>query len=260
MDLNPLQNHYLISVKRPGHWLLSILGILVVIGLSMWLVYERGRIAGGYDSIAAAGRVDELEQSLAELQSEMANMQSTNTSLERNNHIEKDANRQVKETIVKLQDDILKLNEEVTFYRSIVSPEKTQRRLFMQDLRFVRKAANEFDYKIVVTQRGNNHRVVRGIMHVTFDGQKDGQPFSIDMGKLVQSEVNNAFKLGFKYFQRFQGTVIIPEGFVPSTLRVQVVPNSTRLVRLDKTVDWTSVSSEGDKSDVGEQKRQLGQS
>ncbi|MDH5517363.1 MAG: hypothetical protein OEY36_06050 [Gammaproteobacteria bacterium] len=259
MDLNPVQNHYLISVKRPGHWLLSILGILLVIGLSMWLVYERGRIAGGYDSIEAAGRVDELEQTLAELQSEMANMQSKNTSLERNNHIEKDANRQVKETIVKLQDDILQLNEEVAFYRSIVSPEKSQRRLFMQDLQFVRKSADEFDYKIVVTQRGNNNRVVRGIMQVTFDGMKEGKPFSIDMEKLVASNVDK-FKLGFKYFQRFQGTVKIPEGFVPSTLRVQVVPNSTRLARLDKTVDWTSISSEGDNSDVGEQKRQLGQS
>lgn len=260
MDLNPLQNHYLISVKRPGRWIMSLLGVLFLIILSLWFVYERGRVAGGYDSIAAVERVEELEQTLAQLQKEMADLQTNNTALERNNHIEKDANRQVKETIVKLQDEILRLNEEVTFYRSIVSPEKSKRRLFVQDLQFVRKSANEYDYKITVTQRGNNTRVVRGIMEIDFDGQQAGKPQTIKMEKLITSSESKKFKLGFKYFQRFQGTVKIPEGFTPSTLRVRVVPNSSRLVRIDKTVDWATVSSEGENSNVGEQKRLVGQS
>ncbi|MCK5336559.1 MAG: hypothetical protein KAQ67_10375 [Gammaproteobacteria bacterium] len=252
MDLNPLQNFYLITVKRPGYWVMSVLGVLLLVGLSLWFSYDRGRVAGGFDSVVASDRVDGLEQTLAELRTEMANMQSKNTALERNNHIEKDANRQVKETIVKLQDDILQLNEEVTFYRSIVSPQESKRRLYIQDLQFVRKAANEYNYKIVVTQRGNKHRVVRGIMHVTFDGIKDEKAYSIKMEKMVTSKDNKKFKLGFKYFQRFQGTIKIPEGFAPSTLRIQVVPNSSRLVRIKKTVDWASVNSEGDKLNVGQ--------
>ena len=261
MDFNPSQNFYLISVKRPGYWVMSALGVLLVVGLSLWFSYEKGRVAGGYDSIASVEKVEELEQTIAEFQNEMAKLQSNNTALERNNHIEKDANRQVKETIVKLQDEILRLNEEVTFYRSIVSPEKSKRRLYIQDLQFVRKADGVFDYKITVTQRGNNTRVVRGIMRIVFDGQKDGQSQSIKIEKMMTSRDKNKFKLGFKYFQRFQGTVKIPEGFTPSTLRIQVVPNSSRLVRIDKTVDWASVtSSEGENIDVGEQKRQLGQS
>jgi len=260
MDFNPLQNYYLISIKRPGYWLLSMLGILLIIGLSLWFSYEKGRVAGGYDSMEAVERVEELEQTLSEFQNQMANLQTNNTALERNNHIEKDANRQVKETIVKLQDEILRLNEEVTFYRSIVSPEKSKRRLYIQDLQFVRKADGVFDYKITVTQRGNNTRVVRGIMRIVFDGIKDGQTTSIKIESMITSKDTNKFKLGFKYFQRFQGTVKIPEGFTPSTLRIQVVPNSSRLVRIDKTVDWASVSSEGENKDVGEQKRVVGQS
>lgn len=250
MDLNPLQNYYLITVKRPTYWVASAFGILLVVSLSLWFTYEQGREAGGYDSSASNHMIDELELTLIELRSEMANMQSNNTALERNNHIEKEANRQVKETIVKLQDDILQLNEEVTFYRSIVSPQKSKRRLFIQDLQFVRKSANVYNYKIVVTQRGSKHRVVRGIMHIAFNGIKDGKTYSIKMNKMVTSK--EKFKLGFKYFQRFQGTIKIPEGFVPSTLRIQVVPNSSRLVRIDKTVDWASVNSEGEKVNVGQ--------
>lgn len=260
MDLTPLQNYYLITVKRPAYWLASGLGILFLIGLSLWFSYERGRTAGGFDSISSNDNIEALERSLAELQSEMANMQSNNTALERNNHIEKDANRQVKETIVKLQDDILELNEEVTFYRSIVSPQKSKRRLFIQDLQFVRKSDNEYNYKIVVTQRGNKHRVVRGIMHVAFNGLKEGKDHSVKMEKMLTSKEKNKFKLGFKYFQRFQGTIRIPEGFAPSTLRIQVVPNSARLVRIDKTVDWATINSEGGNVNVGQQKGQLGQS
>lgn len=260
MDFNPVQNHYLISVKRPGYWVLSALGVLLIVCLSLWFAYERGRIAGGYDSIAAVIKIDALEQTVSELQNEMANMQSSNTALVRNNHIEKDANRQVEETIVKLQDEILRLNEEVTFYTSIVSPEKTKRRLFVQDVQFVRKAESEYKYKIVVTQKGNNTRVVRGTMRVVFDGLMDGKPHTINMEKMINASDNRKFKLGFKYFQRFEGTAKIPEGYTPLTLRVQIVPNSSRLTRIDKTVDWTSISSEGDKLDVGKQERQLGQS
>jgi len=260
MDFNPVQNQYLITVKRPGYWVMSAVGVLFLVGLSLWFAFERGRVAGGYDSMAAVERVEELEQNLTQLQNEMAKLQTNNTALERNNHIEKDANRQVKETIVKLQDEILRLNEEVTFYRSIVSPEKSKRRLFVQDLQFSKKSTNEYNYKITVTQRGNNTRVVRGTMRIVFEGLKAGQPQTIKMEKMIISADNRKFKLGFKYFQRFQGTVKIPEGFTPSTLRVQVVPNSSRLVRIDKTVDWASVSSEGENSNVGEQKGLVGQS
>jgi hypothetical protein len=259
MDLTPLRNQYLITIKRPGYWVGSVVALLIVVMISLWIAYEKGRFAGGYDSSASIEKVENLENELASLQNEMAKIQSNNTALERNNHIEKDANRQVKETIVKLQDEILKLNEELTLYRSIVSPEKSQRRLHMQDLQFVRKSAKEYDYTIVVTQRGNNTQVVRGTMQITFEGTKEGESFSMDMDQLITTE-DNKFKLGFKYFQRFQGTIAFPEGFTPSTLRVQVVPNTTRLVRIDKTVDWASVSSEGENSDVGEQKRPLGQS
>lgn len=258
MDLNPLQNYYLITVKRPAYWVASTFGVLLIVGISLWFAYERGREAGGYDSTSSNDTIDGLENRLAELQSEMASMQSNNTALERNNHIEKDANRQVKQTIVKLQDDILQLNEEVTFYRSIVSPQKGKRSLFIKDLQFVKKSTNEYNYKIVVTQRGSKHRVVRGIIHVAFNGVKDGKAYSIKMDKMVTSK--EKFKLGFKYFQRFQGTIKIPEGFTPSTLRIQVVPNTSRLVRIDKTVDWATINSEGDKTNVGQQKGQLGQS
>ena len=260
MDLNPVQNHFLISVKRPAYWVMTALGILLFIGLSLWFAYERGRIAGGYDTVTAAGRVEELEQTLAELQSEMADMQSSNTALERNNHIEKDANRQVKETIVKLQDEILQLNQEVALYRGFVSPEKSKRRLVIQKLYFVRKGENVYNYSVFVSVKGKNTRIVRGIMKISFDGQKDGKPYSIKMGNMVVSKANKKFKLGFKYYQEFAGTIKLPEGFAPSTLRIQVVPNSSRLVNIDKTVDWASVNSEGEKVNVGEQKGQLGQS
>lgn len=252
MDLNPLRNHYLITVKRPGNWLLSILGVLILIGLSLWFSYERGRVAGGYDAFAASARVGELERILGELRSDMANMQSKNTALERNNHIEKDANKQVEETIVKLQDDILKLNEEVTFYRSIVSPKEAKHRLFVQELRFVRKSANDYKYKVMVTQKGNNSRVVRGIVRITFDGLKDGKVTSLKMKDTVSSIENKKFKLGFKYFQVIEGIAKIPEGFIPSTLRIQVVPNGSRLANIDNVVDWSTVNSEGEKVNVGQ--------
>ncbi|MDH5426311.1 MAG: hypothetical protein OEY29_15085 [Gammaproteobacteria bacterium] len=232
--------------------MLSILGVLIIVALSLWFSYERGRVAGGYDAFAAAARVGELERLLSELQSDMANMQSNNTALERNNHIEKDANKQVEETIVKLQDEILRLNEEVTFYRSIVSPQEAKHRLFIQELQFVRKSADDYKYKVMVTQKGNNTRVVRGIVRITFDGLKDGKTTSLKMEDMVTSTENKKFKLGFKYFQVIEGIAKIPEGFVPSTLRIQVVPNGSRLADIDKVVEWATVNSEGEKVNVGQ--------
>lgn len=259
MDLNPLQNQYLISVKRPGLWVLSIAAVLLVLILAMWMSYDRGRMAGGYDSMEANSNITELEKELRSLQAEMVDLQRTNTALERNNHIEKDANRQVKETLVKLQDEILKLNEEVSFYRSLVSPEKSKHRLHIQDLQFTKRTDKEFSYRIVVTQKGKNNIVVRGNMHIYLNGQRNGKDEKINLSRLIK-EGQTLFKLGFKYFQRFEGVIELPEGFKPLSVRIQVVPSSSRLVRIDETKDWATITSEGESINVGEQKRQVGQS
>ena len=252
MDYNPVQNHYLISVKRPWYWVLSAVICVLLLMTSLWIAYNRGRLAGGFDSSEAGEEIAGLKDTVSQLQSELADLQRINTALERNNYIEKDANLQVKETLVELQDEILKLNEEVTFYRSLVSPEKSKRRLHLQDLQFVRKDGNQYGYKIVVTQRGNNNKVVRGSLKVTLVGEQDGKTVTRSLNTLVPKE-DQKFKLGFKYFQRFEGILNLPEGFYPSTLRVQVVPRTSRLVRIDTSLDWATVISEGENFNVGEQ-------
>ena len=44
------------------------------------------------------------------------------------------------------------------------------------------------------------------------------------------------FPFKFKYFQNFEGDLIIPDGFVPSRVNVKVTSNR---VSLDKTFSWS---------------------
>ena len=100
-----------------------------------------------------------------------------------------------------------------------------------------------FRYKLVLTQVIKNNRITRGKVEIQIDGVQNGEHRSM---KLAEVSVEKLKKLPFKfkYFQSFEGDLILPEGFVPSRVNVKVVSNR---VTLDKTFDWTNagLSSNG---------------
>ncbi|WP_126456652.1 DUF6776 family protein [Sulfuriflexus mobilis] len=221
--------------------LIAALVFAVIVG--GFLIYDYGRSRANFDFTSLENEREVMHDQIAVLNSELDGLRQKLISRQRSGEIEKRAYSEVDESLRNLQAEILELKEEVAFYRSIVAPRESARGLRIQ--RFQIKPAaqkNAYRYKLVLTQVIKNNRVTRGEASIQLEGVQDGKLRTLLLSDISVEKIGKLpFK--FKYFQSFEGDLILPEGFVPSRVNINLVSNR---VTLDKTFSWSGgISSSG---------------
>jgi hypothetical protein len=242
MSTKPLQTRYLITIQRPGRWVLVFLFFIALMAASIWLTYETGRRMAGFD-VADTDRIITAQQAEIEtLQANLAEYQRQAAMLETNSKIEDDASGQLKKSLTEAQNEVLELKKELAFYKSIVAPEQNKPSLVIQTIQLKQDLAGDYDYKIMVSQQGKNDRFARGTVDVTIEGTKQGAKQVLALAAL-SNEVKEPLKFGFKYFQNFSGKLKLPEGFRAEFMRVKVNPKSKTLDSVDERFPWNDLTS-----------------
>ena len=122
MSIKPLQTRTIITIQRPGLWLLSAISTFFLVLVLLWTAFEYGRQVAGYDSANAEAYIGQLQAQLEESQAEIIATNRAATMLERNSRIDNDATTELKQTLAKAQNEALELKKELSFYKSIVAP------------------------------------------------------------------------------------------------------------------------------------------
>jgi len=219
----------------------SLLVALVVFVLlaSGYLLYDYGHSRSDYDFSALENQQSELKKEIDRVSSELENARDELVANQRSAEIEKLAYADVNSSLGDLQSEILELKEEVAFYRSIVAPRESSGGLRIQKFDvFKTSDKNNFRYKLVLTQVIKKRQITRGniVMHIEgVSGEKSQQ---INMTSL-SAKGPKKLDFRFKYFQSFEGDVVLPHGFIPSRVHVKV---SSNRVTLEKTFAWPSSS------------------
>jgi len=244
MAYKPVQTRMLITIQHPARWIAGFSIIIVAIALLIWSAYDYGRNVAGFDRAEAISVTDELQQQLEDAHEQITENQRQAAMLERNNRIDGDASLQLKESLTQAQAAVLELKKELTFYKSIVTPEQTKRSVAIQNIQLKQNEAGGYQYKIMVSQRGQNSRFVRGSIDVSIHGEQQGQATTLKLAS-VSKEGRKQTKFGFKYFQKFEGTLVLPETFRPDNMRVKVRPRSSRIDPLDEQFAWADLTAGG---------------
>jgi len=251
MAYKPVQTRMLITIQHPARWLFGFFIILVAIALLIWSAYDYGRNVAGYDRAEAISMTDELQQQLEDARGEITENQRQAAMLERNNMIDGDVSEQLKESLTQAQAEVLELKKELTFYKSIVTPEQTKRSVAIQTIQLKEDEQGRYQYKIMVSQRGQNSSFVRGSIDVSIIGEQQGQVTTLKLAS-VSKEGKKQTRFGFKYFQKFEGTLTLPESFRPDNMRVKVRPRSSRIDPIDEQFAWADLTA-GGAQHVGQQ-------
>jgi hypothetical protein len=77
---------------------------------------------------------------------------------------------------------------------------------------------------------------------VVFEGVKDGTQVQLSL-KEASGGALDKLKLRFKYFQNNEGEIVLPKGFLPSRVLVELVPTGKGMTRVKKTFDWSDIIS-----------------
>ncbi len=242
--MKAMQTRKIITIQRPALWLLSFVVFICIILVSLWGTFEYGRYIAGFNSADSEAYIEQLQAQLEESQAEIVENKRQATMLERNSLIDDDASSQLNETLAQAQNEVLKLKKELSFYKSIVAPEQGSRSLAIQTIQLKMNTVGGYDYKIMVSQRGRNDQFARGTVDVSIEGASEGQPVTLKLAE-VSNDTKKPMKFGFKYFQNFEGAMILPEAFRPDFVRVQVKPSKGKIKAIDEQFAWSDLTAGG---------------
>ena len=218
-----------------------LLGLLFVIG---YLVFEFGRIQGGYDVIDAGNERAEYEDRIAGLQDEIVALEQEVALLETHREIDREAYKEVESSLTALQAKIQEQRDAIAFYRGIVSPADGNKGLRVQDLKLTRgKDEREFNLRLVLVQAMQHDRKVSGDVNLSVEGSQDGVEKTYEFTELLPPEASKAWAFSFRYFQDFDRQIVLPDGFTPERIRVEVRSRTRSISSIEESFAW--VTSQG---------------
>jgi len=216
-----------------------LLVVALLVGIAaLYLMYEWGRFEGGYSKFAEIQQRRELNARIQTLEDENERLRAEIARIELGRKVEQQAYADVKKDLAELQEQLLKHREQLTFYRGIVSPEDGIGGLRIQRLEVLLNGAEQhYRLRLVLVQSMRQESVVSGVVHVKLEGLRDNQPVQLPLseaGKTARADGSLPFQ--FRYFQNLEQDIVLPEGFEPRAVNVEV--RSARLAPVRESFPW----------------------
>ncbi len=212
----------------------------LILGAS-YLVFEFGRIRGGYDVVAAAEQRQAYEVEIEGLEKEIVALNEQIALLETHRDIDGEAYREVEASLTELQAKIQEQQDAIAFYRGIVSPKDGNAGLRVQDLRLSRgEDEREYTIRLVLVQAMKHDRKVSGNVNLRIDGVENGVEKSYSYGELLPDDADRSWAFSFRYFQDFDRRVVLPDGFTPERINVNVESRTRSIASIEESFPWLS--------------------
>ena len=208
--------------QRPWYWRLLLAAILVLLGyvLAYWQI-----ISGGFDA-----------QSIQSLRQENSALHASMVRMQRQLQVERAAQTTLAKEIDSLQGESMRLKEDVAFYKNILSDSSAEGELKFYSFRLSKgERPNEYDYHILLAQSGRNNKPVQGQLQFTLN---PAQGNAIVLRPLANgSRAAAAVKVNFKYYQRLDGSFIVPNAPAGASVEARFTENGARRARISHRAD-----------------------
>lgn len=215
------------------------LALLVLI--AGYLVFEYGRISAGYNIIDAANERGDFEANIDTLNDKIEELNQEVALQETHRDIEREAYKEVETSLIALQAKIVEQQDAIAFYRGIVSPADGKPGLRVQDFKLTRGAEErEFNLRLVLVQAMKHDRKVSGDVALSVEGNEDGETKSYALTDLLPAGADQAWPFSFRYFQDFDRQIVLPDGFTPERVLVEVRSKTRSISSIEESFAWAT--------------------
>jgi len=206
-----------------------------------YLVFEFGRIKGGYDFVDAGDVRQAYEDHIAQLDNNIVELKQEIAVLETNREVDRESYREVEAGLATLQAKIQEQRDAIAFYRGIVSPSDGNSGLRVQNLKLTRgKREREFNVRLVLVQAMKHDRKVSGDVNLSILGSQGGVETRYTLADLIPDDADKAWVYSFRYFQDFDRRLILPDGFTPERITVEVRSRTRSISSIEESFAWAS--------------------
>ncbi len=204
-----------------------------------YLIYELGRMQAGYSIVDATAEQLAYRNEIADLERQIIALKEEIALQETHRNIDREAYNTVEAGLADLQQKIQEQQDAIEFYRGIMSPSEGGRGLRVQDLR-LSKGGDDREYKVrlVLVQVMQHDRAVKGDVGFSLEGAQDGVAVSYSLEQLVPADEDSSWPFSFRYFQTFDRDLVLPDGFTPERIHLEVRSRTKSVSSVEQTFAW----------------------
>jgi cell division protein FtsB len=199
--------------------MIMLIVICVLAGFS-YFMYELGGTISG--AAPAKEQLSQLKQQVEKLDNEREKLSSTANSADSELNIERSTQKQLATQVQTLTAENNKLKEDLAFFENLIpasnGPEGVRIGAFKAD------ASNktQIQYRLLVMQGGKNVQDFVGELQFLMTVVDGGKTVTLTLPEIKNDDAAR-LKLSFKYYQRLEGTLTVPEGAVIKTLQARIL-------------------------------------
>jgi len=231
-----------ITSHNPNKNRLIWVGSAAALIISGYFMYRLGQSKGGFDARKTGSEIRQLVAQNEYLTDSNQELKQNMAAIETGQTIDESSYKQLKITVKSLETKLADQNKELRFYRQIMSPKTKVEGLHVLNPE-VTKIENiqEFQLDMVVYQYHKIIRDLKGKIVLTLLGEQNGKPQEYALQNLLVENSGESPKFSFRYFQSYGLRFVIPEGYVPTAIKIQVVPATRGYKSIEETHEWETL-------------------
>jgi len=134
------------------------------------------------------------------------------------------------------------LEGELAFYREVMAPEERRQGVVVRAPRFIATSDPlRWRYAVVVQQGRPTEARFAGELRLRVVGRALGEMRVLPLADLDDGLAGEPLPVNFRYFQRFEGELLLPPEFTPERVEIDVVLQKPRSDEVSVAHDWSRV-------------------
>lgn len=216
-------------------WLLNLLAMVAVAGVVWWAVENSYRITG-FNREEARSQIVRLTTENIALARDLEASRAALAERDRQSAIDKATQSELARNVTQLQDENAALKEDLGFLRNIMSSGATPEGLAIANLKLEPEGQqNEYRYRMILTQGGQRKQDFKGRVQVLARVAQGGALSTMTFPDAAADP--EAGKVEFRFYQKVEGRIRIPEGAFLKGYEVRVLALPGGQVKLSRSVN-----------------------
>ena len=215
MDFFTLVRHLRLPPLRRRTRMLLIAALLLWTGSLV--------LAWWWSAHLASPRLAAIETENSRLRTQaklLADLQQRVATLKSSDAISRAANQELQSSLTERDEEVSALRADVTFYECLVGTSGQRRGLTVHSVQMVKDANGSWHYTATLTQNLNRGKISQGNLTLQIEGARAGKLQAMMWSDLLQKPAAPPQPFEFRYFQKLDGSVMLPPGFTPHLVRV----------------------------------------
>ena len=99
---------------------------------------------------------------------------------------------------------------------------------------------HSYNVRLVLVQSLKHDRKVSGDVNLSIEGEQEGSTVTYEYGQLLPQDAESAWPFSFRYFQDFDRKIVLPDGFTPERITIQVRSRTRTIDSIEQSYSWAT--------------------